>query len=251
MRLRMLVCLLLALTAASAHGQEDPPRELQQKVDGTIGVAEKTQQEQDSWARDRAGLEARYRAAQANIFYLNDRLEVEGLRGASLDEQVAELERRLSESTRLQSVINDTMRAVLLRLEAVVGEDQPFLAEERGHRLESLRRQMAQPEVAEAEKLRRLLEALLVEARYGETVEVTQESILIDGQESFVDLLRIGRLSLFWQTPDGKRTGTYDPVAGRYVDLPEGDRRSIKQAMEMASNMRVIELLSLPLGRIN
>lgn len=251
MRLWMLVCLLLALTAASAHGQDNPPRELQQKVDGTIGVAAQTQQELDTWAQDKSNLEARYRAAQANIFYLEDRIEVEDLRGAALDQQVTELERRLSESTRLQAVINDTLRAVLLRLEEVVAEDQPFLAEERSHRLESLRRQMAQPEVAPAEKLRRLLEALLVEAKYGETVEVTQEPILIDGEENFVDLLRIGRLSLFWQTPDGKRTGTYDPVAGRYVALPEGDLRSIKQAMEMASNMRVIELLSLPLGRIN
>ncbi len=251
MRPGKMACLLLLLTATLATAQNNQPEELKQQVDGTLGVAAEAQAELDEWARERANLEARYRAAQANIFYLEDRIEVEELRGASLDEQVAELERRLAESTRLQAVITDTLRAVLLRLEDVVEADQPFLAEERSHRLESLRRQLAQPEVAPAEKLRRLLEALLVEARYGETIEVTQESITIDGEDNFVDLLRIGRLSLFWQTPDGQRTGTYDPVAGSYVELPERHRRSIKHAMEMASNMRVIELLSLPLGRIN
>lgn len=251
MRLGTLACLVLLLLGATALAQENQPEQLKQKVDDTIGIAGQTQEKLDDWAQEKANLEARYRAAQANIFYLEDRIEVEDLRGAALDEQVAELERRLSESTRLQAVITDTLRATLLRLEEVVAADQPFLAEERQGRLEFLRRQMAQPEIAPAEKLRRLLEAMLIEAKYGETTEVTQESIKIGGEESFVDLLRIGRLAMFWQTPDGQRTGTYDPVSGQFVELPGQYRRSVKQAMEMASNMRVIELLSLPLGRIS
>lgn len=252
MRLGTLACLVLLMTASGVIAQENQPEQLKQKVDDTIGIAGQTQEKLDDWAQQKANLEARYRAAQANIFYLEDRIEVEDLRGAALDEQVTELERRLSESTRLQAVINDTLRAVLVRLEKEVAADQPFLAEERQGRLEFLRQQMAQPEIAPAEKLRRLLEALLIEAKYGETIEVTQESIDISGEgESFVDLLRIGRLAMFWQSPDGQRTGTYDPATDTYVELPAKYRRSVKQAMEMASNMRVIELLSLPLGRIS
>ncbi len=246
--------LIIVCAARPAFPQEDQNGALKETVNQTIDTARQTQGTLDEWALEQAGLEARYRAAKANIFYLEDRLEVEELRGSTLDEQVAELERRLSESTRLNAVITDTLRVVLERLEHVVAADQPFLPEERAHRLESLRRQMAQPEIAPAENLRRLLEALLIEARYGETIEVTQESIEIHGQNggevSFVDLLRIGRLALFWQTPDGLRTGTYDPQQGRYVELPGKYRRNIKHAMEMASNMRVIELLSLPLGQI-
>ena len=249
----LLTAFFLATVCAAprAAAQEDQNGALKETVNQTIDTAKSTQGKLDEWAQEQARLEARYRAAKANIFYLEDRLEVEELRGAALDEQVAELERRLQESSRLNAVITDTLRTVLERLEHVVAADQPFLREERAHRLESLRRQMAQPEIAPAENLRRLLEALLVEARYGETIEVTQESIELDGEDSFVDLLRIGRLALFWQTPDGQRTGTYDPEQGRYVELDTRYRRNIKHAMGMASNMRVIELLSLPLGQIN
>ena len=240
------LCAGLCLVGTASAQTEDITRE----VDETIATAQQTQQQLDDWSQERDALEARYRAAQVNIFYLKDRLEVADARVQSLDGKVAELARRLTESGRLQAVITDTLRTVFARLEQAVQADQPFLAAERRQRLESLRHLLAQTDVTPAEKLRRLLEALLVEAKYGETVEVTQESIDLDGQPVFVDMLRIGRLSLFWQTPDKERTGTYDPVSQRFVALPDDERRDITQAMEMASNMRPVELLPLPLGRI-
>jgi hypothetical protein len=245
----LLLCVVAVVPLAVA--QEDQTGALKEKVDQTIDTASQTQGQLDEWANERAQLEARYRAAKANIFYLEDRLEVENLRGGALDEQVNELQRRLEESTRLNAVITDTLRTVLVRLEEAIAADLPFLREEREHRLESLRRQMAQPEIAPAENLRRLLEALLIEAKYGETIEVTKEQVPLDGEPTLVDILRIGRIAMFWQTPDGVRTGTYDPATESYVDLPAKHRRNVKHAMEMAQNMRVIELLSLPLGTIN
>ena len=245
--LTALVCLCL-LSAGSVLAQTE---DITEEVDTMIDTADQTQQKLDDWSSERDMLEARYRAAQVNVFYLKDRLEVAEAQARSLDGKVAELERRLAESGRLQASINDTLRTVFQRLEKVVAADQPFLAQERRDRMDNLRTLLAQADVAPAEKLRRLLEALLIEAKYGETVEVTRESIELGGEDVFVDLLRIGRLSLFWQTPDKERTGTYDPVSARYVELPESERREITRAMEMASNMRPVELMPLPLGRIN
>ena len=245
--LSVLVCLCL-LPAGDVPAQTE---DITEEVDTMIDTADQTQQKLDDWSTERDLLEARYRAAQVNVFYLKDRLEVAEAQAHSLDGKVAELERRLAESGRLQASINDTLRTVFQRLEKVVAADQPFLAQERRDRMDNLRTLLAQVDVAPAEKLRRLLEALLVEAKYGETVEVTRESVELDGEDVFVDLLRIGRLSLFWQTPDRERTGTYDPVSARYVELPESERREITRAMEMASNMRPVELMPLPLGRIN
>ncbi|MBD3222953.1 DUF3450 family protein [bacterium] len=240
-----LLAVLFAMPAAAQTADD-----LSGTVDETIDIAEETQEKKDEWADQRAELENRYRVARSTVGWLEERIAVETQRAQALDDRVAELERRLAESGRLQAVIQDSMVAVLRRFEDVVAADMPFLAEERAQRLDKVRTELAKPEVASAEKLRRLLEAMLVEAQYGESVEVTQEKIAIDGQEKFVDMLRVGRLAMFWVTPDGTQVGTWDPVSGDYVAMPSSESRTIERAMEMATRMRPVQLLSLPLGRI-
>lgn len=241
---------LLALwLVAPARGQE-PARDLERTVSGTLQIQQQTQQRQDDWAAERNELQTRYHAAKANVSYLTARREVEARKAEALDASVREMERNLAEAMRLEAGVQDTMLAVLGRLETAVARDLPFLQEERGARLASVRDEIARPEVTPAEKLRRLLEALQVEAGYGGTLEITQEQIELDGEPTFVDLLRIGRLSLFWRTGDGKRVGEYDRGEGRWVELPGRHRRAIGEAMAMASRMRPIEIIGLPIGRI-
>lgn len=242
--------LLLAL-AVPAQAQPSAPDSLVSTVTQTVETAKETQASLDGWARERKDLERRYRAAQANVAYLNELLAREDEKARALDGSVTEFERRLVESTRMQAVIQDTLNAVLGRLETTVAADLPFLAAEREARIANLRKVMAQPDLAPAEKLRALLEAMLVEAQYGETVEVEAQTIEVDGRETHADLLRIGRLAMFWRSPDGKRVGTWDPVTRTWIDLPGKHNRIIARAMEMASHVRPIELVSLPLGRIS
>ncbi len=245
---RHLIAALVLLIAAPGLAQT--AEDLSGTVDETIDTEQTTQELRDEWATEKTALENRYRVASSNVEWLRERIAVEEQRAAGLDDRVGELERRLAESGRLQAVIQDSMVVVLQRLEKAVAADLPFLAEEREARLRSLRGELARPEVNSAEKLRRLLEGLLVEAQYGETVEVTQQRIAIDGQEKFVDMLRLGRLAMFWRTPDGNQIGTWDPVSQSHVELPGRYSRTLQKAMEMATRMRPVQLLSLPLGRI-
>ncbi len=258
--LRSLACsgaaaLLLTLAApASAQApatRTAAPDSLASTVHEAVETARKTQASLDGWTQERKDLERRYRAAQANVAYLNELLAREDEKAAALADANRELERRLVESTRLQAVVQDSLNAVLGRLEVAVAEDLPFLAAEREARVANLRKVMAQPDLAPAEKLRHLLEAMLVEAQYGETVEVEAQTIEVAGRETHADILRIGRLALFWRSPDGKRVGTWDPATQAWVDLPGKHNRVIARAMEMASHTRPIDLVSLPLGRIS
>ncbi|MBE0567797.1 MAG: DUF3450 domain-containing protein [Krumholzibacteria bacterium] len=240
---------LLALLAGAAGAQTRDAEGLQDQVGGTVDEARRTQQELDQWSGDRGALEMRYRTAKANLAYLKERRARQQEKARALDDAVAELDRRLDESGRLQAVIQDTLSAVLGRLEAAVARDLPFLPEEREARLAGLRRELAEPGTQPGEKLRRLLEALMVEAQYGETVEVAPRTVAIGNEEIHADVLRIGRLALFWRSPDGKRVGTWDPAAGGWTEL-DGGARTIGRAMEMATRMRPVELIALPLGRI-
>jgi len=224
--------------------------EVVRSVDATIQTRQDMQHEQDEWEVERTSLIARYRSAQASIGYLEKRRTTEQARLDALQDRIAELQRRVEESVRLESSLEDTLRTVLRRLEESVARDLPFLTEERSLRLASLRQELVRPDIAGAEKLRRLLEALQIEAQYGGTVEVYQDRITVADESIHTDILRLGRLSLFWMTPDGRRAGRYDEATDQWVELPGKYRRSIQRTMEMATRMRPTAIVELPIGRV-
>ncbi|MCB9514198.1 MAG: DUF3450 domain-containing protein [Candidatus Latescibacteria bacterium] len=251
-RRTLLAAALLALIGYApprALAQSDG-QELGKTVDETVDIHAGSQRQQDDWATERAELTNRYRNLVSSVDYLEEKRALLAEKAAGLEGHIGELERSIDESARLQESLQDTLAVIMGRLEAAVDADLPFLAAERQQRLDALRKELARPEVSGAEKLRRLLETLQIEAEYGSNVEVYQAPITVAGEEIYADLLRVGRVSVFWRTPDGKRVGEYDPAARQWVELPGSDRRNIATAMEMAARMRPVELVDLPLGRI-
>jgi hypothetical protein len=251
-RIAIAVVLMAAATAPLMTPLQARPQadDVRKTVDGTIQVQKETQQQQDQWEKEKTELVARYRAAKANVEYLRDRKALEGKRSQALDDAIAELERRLDESGRLQASLQDSLTAIVGRLEGWVEVDLPFLLEERRQRLAALREELVKPDVTGAEKLRRVLEALQVETGYGSSMDVAQQRIEVGGETLFVDVFRLGRISVFWRTPDGKRVGEYNRAAGEWVELPGKYKRSIGEAMDMAARVKPVELIALPLGRI-
>jgi septal ring factor EnvC (AmiA/AmiB activator) len=249
MRRTGLIVLLLALVVGPLLAQSSG-EDVKGTVQGTVDLDQRTQEERDAWANEQAELEARYRTAKANIAYLTERIAGEEKAIAGLTESIAELERRMHEARVLENILQDTLDTVMNRLTEFVDQDLPFLTDERDHRIEVLARELARPEVAGAEKLRRLLEALQIETEYGKSVEVEQQEINLDGEPVFADVLRVGRVSLFWQTPDGDRAGTFDRATWEWVELPPSHGRPIGIAIEMASRIRPVQLIELPLGRV-
>jgi len=240
-----LVVLAMVLTGATLQAQDVPTT-----VDETIETRLLTQQEKDQWSAEKAQLVQRFRAAQANVTWLENRRGDELARVEALEGRVAEFQRRLGEADRLEGSMQDSLEVVLDRLADSIDRGLPFLPTERAARLEQVRAELAKPDVSSAEKLRRLLEALQIEASYAASVEVYQDRIQVDAQDVHADILRLGRLSLFWRTPDGARVGVYDPAAGVWTELSGAHKRRITRAMEMATRMRPVEIIDLPLGRI-
>lgn len=248
--MQLLMALLLALIPMGTALGQTPDREVRATVQGTVDVRQETQRQEDRWAEEQEELKARYRTAKADVEALERQKASLEKRDAALREQVAELNRRIDEADRLEAGLQSVMEETLERLAAFAGEDLPFLPEERSQRIRNLRETLAQPNTSPGEKLRMLLEALQVEAEYGDTVETYQERIDVGGESLFADIFRLGRLSLFWMTPDGERVGEFDRVTGRWVELPERTRKSIRMAVEMAARQRPVELIRLPIGRI-
>lgn len=244
-----LTAILLAGGAVWSSAQTDGQK-AREETGQAIDTRQDTQQRQNEWSEEEADLVRRLRAASATVAWLNERKAEETAKVDALDARVAELQRRLGEADRLEGSMQDTLMVIFRRLEESVAASLPFLPAERSRRLAVVSDDLVRPDVTSAEKLRRLLEALQVEGGYASTAEVYQDLIEVDGQEIHADVLRLGRMALFWRTPDGDRVGSFDQAAGLWVELPGGDKRRIAMAMEMAARMRPVELIDLPLGRI-
>lgn len=246
----LLVAVALCLGAVCVLAQDNDADRARQATAEAIDTRQQTQQQQDNWSDEKAALVARYRTARANVEWLGKRRDEEQSRLTAIQQRVAELDRRLAEADRLTGSMQDTLQVIYDRLAVSVDNSLPFLPVERQQRLTSLAAELVRPDVSAAEKLRRLLEALQVEAGYAGTVEVYQDQIEVAGAQLHADILRLGRVALFWRTPDGKRVGTYDQGHGQWQELSAGESRPIALAMEMATRMRPVEITALPLGRI-
>jgi len=240
----------LAMVAAVGLPRAQDAKELADTVNKTVETQQQTQKQQEAWAEEKSDLGARYRSARAQVEYLEKKKAFEEKEVAELDKSIAELERRLVESVRLNDSLEDSLNAVMGHLENWVSRDIPFLVEERQARLASVRETIAKPSVTGAEKLRRVLEALQVEANYGNVADVSQEKLMVGDEEVFADVIRVGRVSVFWRSPDGKRVGEYDRATRSWIELDGKYVRPINDMREMVLRLRSTKVISLPLGRI-
>lgn len=250
------ILVMPAVIPAVLTGEEPDPAaeqaadQTRQDVDASLSADRQAQQETQAWAAERTTLEARARQLDGEVAHLERRLSRETTTVEALEAKVVEFERRLVESARLTESLEDTLSVLVERLDMAVAGDLPFLPAEREARLAALHRELGDPDSAAAEKLRRVLEAYQVEAGYGGTVELVTGAVDVGGEEVRADILRLGRLALFWSTPDRSRVGAWAPEDQAWVELPGGDHRAVLQAMDMAARTRPVAVIGLPLGRI-
>ncbi len=249
--------LFLLFVMHSQSAAETKQDEIRGKVVQTIDIRQQTQKNENAWAGKRSKRMAYYQSLKVNQEHLK---KVKAKTKSTLAIQkvkVEDLKRKIEESNRIKEELESCLKAVVIQLEEFIKKDLPFQSKERACRLASIKNTLAQPDKPAAEKYRRVMEALQIEAGYGRTVEVYQDtidlidlSIDIDDRLVLVNILRLGRLSVFCQTPDGKVVGYYDQAAKAWKTLPSKYCRDIGKAIEMAKHERTIDLVRLPIGRI-
>lgn len=123
----------------------------------------------------------------------------------------------------------------------------PFLPVERQDRISFLNETVDRADVSAAEKFRQVLDAYMIELNYGSTIEAYTDTIEAEGGEREVNVLRLGRVGLFYQTADRLHTGRWNHAQGRWEALGPEYRNGIYQAMRVANKLTAPSLLSLPL----
>ena len=183
--------------------------------------------------------------------------EVDGLvvYNTLLDRQIADQNQELAnlrESIDSVTVIERQILPLLTRmiegLEQFVSLDMPFLEEERRARVANLQALLERADVTAAEKFRVVMEAWQIENEYGRTIEAYTGEIQLDGNVREVDFLRIGRVALIYQTPDGVNSGTWSATDRTFVPVGNEFRNAIRQGLRLARNQVSPDLLLLPIA---
>jgi hypothetical protein len=142
------------------------------------------------------------------------------------------------------------MERMIDGLEQSINLDIPFLLKERQERVGGLKETMSRSDVSVAEKFRKVMEAYQIELDYGSSAEWYKHSLEIEGAVRDYNMLRIGRIGLYFQSDDSQITGMWDESAGPngdYVVLGNADRNEIRKGLRMARQLIAPELLLIPL----
>ncbi len=240
---------ILALAGSSAALNAATIQEVTDAGEARADAAAADQQRVDQLANQIDQLVVDYQT-EAKVV---DGLKVyNGLLQRQVDNQVAEMD-ALRESidnvALIERQIIPLMTRMLDALDEFVQLDTPFLVQERNDRLGRLRDMMERSDVTAAEKFRRVLEAYSIEMDYGRTIEAYKGSLEIAGRTQEVDFLRIGRVSLTYQTVGGKTTGAWDSSGNQWVELPpETYKAQVAAGLKIARKQVAPDLLVIPVA---
>lgn len=167
---------------------------------------------------------------------------------ASQDNEIVSLNKQLGEIDETNQGIVPLMISMVETLEKFVSLDVPFLLNERNKRISSLKQLLVDSSITTSEKYRRIMEAYQIETEYGRTIETYQGKLEENGNKRTVDFLRIGRLSLIYQTLDGKQAFVWDQQNKSWTELSGDYAAQIKKGMRIAKKQAAPELLTMPVS---
>ena len=240
-------CIVWSLLTLGPLAAQDPGQ-AKNELDRALAEQAEIQQEVRQWSEEE-------RALVNEILSLTTRLEWHRYQNEKYEayiqrqkKTIAGLQQKIEEMKVLRMELEPYLEGIISELEDFVRQDMTFLERERQERLAFLRDSMNNYHLSLNEKLRRVLEALQVEAQYGQSTGVDTRTVRVDGQKLRVQVLRLGRVVRFYRSLDGTKVGRWDEEKGTWQPLDSGYSRDIERAIDMASQKQAVELVDLPIG---
>ena len=156
-----------------------------------------------------------------------------------------EIQVSIGEAANLGPQVVPLLNKMLSSLEKFVLADLPFHQEDRMDSIGRLKALMVAPEASTSDRFRNIMDIYAAETEYGNTYEAYKDTQDIGGESIEVDMLRIGRVGLYYQTTDQKVTGMWDSSNRAWKTLDDSQNRNVRKAIKVAAKTVAPELLSL------
>lgn len=159
-----------------------------------------------------------------------------------------EIRASVEKSKDLEPQVVPLLNKMLVALERFVKADLPFHLDERLVSINRLKSLMVDPNASTSDRYRSIMDIYAAETEYGTSYEAYKATLPINGNEIEVDMLRIGRVGLYYQTSDQKSSGMWDTANRTWKPLDSSTNRNIRKAIKVAAKTTAPELLSLPIS---
>lgn len=146
--------------------------------------------------------------------------------------------------------IEPLMQQMQQSLESLIAADLPFMVDQRLAKAKAIREIIADPEVSLAIKFQKLVAGFVEEDGYGRDVQAYRATLRIEGVEREVNMIRLGRVALYYLSLDQAHAAFYNVRAKRWVDLPAQMNSHLARAIDVAKEQGVPQLLTLQLPQI-
>ncbi|MBT5388132.1 MAG: DUF3450 domain-containing protein [Porticoccaceae bacterium] len=184
--------------------------------------------------------------------------QIESLRvyNSQLDRQIesqqqmmAELKESIENATVIERGISPLMLSMLKGIEDFVALDVPFKKDQREAAIADLYINMDSAKFSAAEKFRQILEIYDIESEYSLSLESYRDMVDInsDGSEVEVEMLRIGRVALMYQTKDKSQTGAWNKETSSWETLGSEYRRPVDQGIRIAKKLSPQDVMKMPI----
>jgi len=242
-------CVLLGLLGISVAQGQQPTSVLDRSVrtQATIdGEAKKVQVRISQLSDQTNELLGEYRVTTQQL----DRVRIynDNLSRLVADQEAekASIQQQLEDFVIVEQGIVPLMLEMIDALEQFIRLDMPFQLDERNDRVTRLRGNMDKADITVSEKYRQIMDAYLIETDFGRTTETYAGNLNIDGGDTQVDFLRVGRILLAYQTRDRARSGFWNKQSQQWEQLPDSYRNDITQGLRIARKQAAPDLLRLP-----
>ncbi len=240
---------LLVLLPRVLPAADSPVAAVTDIAQQTVTVQQQTQKAVAAWEKERQELLARLQNGKIEADLLRYRQKKLRRYLAERRDRIAKLKKGIAEKQVITRELEPFLDQTLERAVDMSQQGLPFLEEERQQRFAGLDATLNSYDASLAEKLRRVLEMLQIEARYGHQVEAYDRVLTLAGKETTVNVLRLGRIGLYYLTLDGREAGWYNPDGKTWEPLPGRFLEPVKDGLRMAMKQRAVDLVRLPVGK--
>jgi Protein of unknown function (DUF3450) len=208
-------------------------------------AAQASQERINKLSDEATDLATKYRRMLSDTDSIKRYTDELGRQVAAQQKQIDSLNSQLGEIETVSRDVYPLMEKMVATLEQFVSLDTPFLIKERTDRVSKLKEMMNQAEFSVSEKYRRIMAAYSIEMEYGRTLDAYEGTIGEGDAQKAVQFVRLGRISLMYQTLDGKQTGYWDNDKKAWVENNDY-QRNVKAALDVALKKGAPDLLIVP-----
>jgi hypothetical protein len=160
--------------------------------------------------------------------------------------ELASLDRQIKDIIITKQKVLPLLREMVQTLEQFIKLDLPFRLTDRLTSVDKLSQLLSSSSVSISEKYRRVMELYQAENDNNYNLEVYRDNVMFNEETLSVQILRIGRSNLYFQTMDANVSAMWNQQTKQWDLLDNKYQLNIRKAMRIASKKAAPELLELP-----